>query len=122
MKEPTTSAIAAASGLTIVGGSILGLPTDALLAGFGGGLVALSFGHPLSWARKVSSVAVATIAAAYLAPALVYLFKPSVGVPELVALKASAFVIGAGAQAIIPAVTNRVTRMISGDSAVEPKA
>jgi hypothetical protein len=117
MKEPTASALAAASGLTIVGGSILGLPTDALLAGFGGGLVALSFGASLSWGRKVSSVAVATIAAAYLAPALVYLFTPSTGAPELVALKALAFVIGAGAQAIIPAVINRVTKVVGGDSA-----
>lgn len=122
MKEPTASALAAASGLTIVGGTILGLPTDALLAGFGGGLVALSFGQPLSWGRKFSSVAVATIAAAYLAPALVYVVNASSGAPELVALKALAFVIGAGAQAIIPATISRLTRIVGGgDSQQERK-
>lgn len=117
MKEPTASALAAASGLTIVGGTILGLSTDALLAGFGGGLVALSFGDPLSWGRKVSSVAVATIAAAYLAPGLMYLMTKADGTSELVALKALAFVIGAGAQAIIPAAISRLTRIIGGSPA-----
>lgn len=113
MKEPTATAIAAASGLTIAGGSVLGLPADALLAGFGGGLVALSIGTPLTWGRKVSSVAVATIAAAYLAPAAAALTSAE-GASEGVFLKALAFLVGAGAQAIIPASIRRMEEIIGG--------
>lgn len=113
MKEPTATAMAAASGLTIAGGSVLGLPADALLAGFGGGLVALSIGAPLTWGRKVSSVAVATIAAAYLAPAAVALMSAD-SASEAVFLKALAFLVGAGAQAIIPAAIRRMEAIIGG--------
>lgn len=114
MREPTASAIAAASGLTLVSGSILGLPAEALLAGFGGGLVALSFGEPLTWAKKASSVAVATIAAAYVAPPLAYLLPVPESMPPLLAAKGMAFIIGAGAQALIPAFISRAKSIIDG--------
>jgi hypothetical protein len=120
MKEPTASALAAASGLTLVSGTILGLPAEALLAGFGGGLVALSFGDPLTWSKKVSSVAVATIAAAYVAPPLVYVLPMPESMPMLVALKGVAFVIGAGAQKIIPAIIDRSKSIISGGKGEKP--
>lgn len=121
MKDPAATAIAAASGLSIAGGSVLGLPADALLAGFGGGLVALSIGTPLTWGRKVSSVAVATIAAAYLAPAAVALVAAG-GPAEAVFLKALSFLIGAGAQAIIPAAIRRMERIIGGDKSEDGNA
>ena len=112
MKEPTASAIAAASGLSLVSGSVLGLPADALMAGFGGGLIALSFGDPMTWGRKAISVAVSTVAAAYLAPVMVYLLPMPDAMPFVVALKGLAFGIGFGAQKILPAFMERAIAVI----------
>lgn len=114
MKEPTASAVAAASGISLVSGTVLGLPAEALMAGFGGGLVALSFGDPLSWGRKVSSVAVSTISAAFLAPALIYVLPRPEAMPESIAIKALAFVVGFGAQKFLPAFIERGRKIISG--------
>ena len=120
MKEPTATAIAAASGLTLVSGTILGLPAEALLAGFGGGLVALSFGDPMTWSKKFASVAVSTLAAAYLAPPLAYLIPTPENMPMAVAIKGAAFVIGAGAQKLIQACVTRLETIITGGEKKSP--
>ena len=107
MKEPTASALAAASGISILSGTILGLPAEAMLGGFGGGLVGLSLAEaPLTWGRKASIVAVATISAAYLAPVFAAVASSSSSGNEGAVLKACAFVIGFGAQTILPAMVN----------------
>lgn len=86
------------------------------MAGFGGGLVALSFGQPLTWGRKVFSVAVSTISAAYMAPAGLYLLPLPDTMPESIALKALAFVIGLGAQKFLPALIERGRNVVSGQT------
>lgn len=116
MKEPTASAIAAATGVSIISGSILGLPAEALLAGFAGGLVALSFAEPMPWQRKAGTVATSTISAAYLAPVGAYVLPVPEQMPEVVALKAIAFVIGFGAMKILPLALERARGIISGKS------
>ena len=122
MKEPTASAIAAASGVTILSGTVLGLPAEALLAGFAGGLVALSYGDPMTWGRKAGSVAVSTLSAAFLAPGVMHVVPMPVGTESPVWLKFVAFCVGLGAQRAIPALMDSIPAMIARITGAPAKA
>jgi hypothetical protein len=72
MAEPasSTAAIAFAAGTITLTGSILGVHYDALLAGFAGGLVALSYLPPLPPMRIAGTVVAAALLAGFFAPVM----------------------------------------------------
>ena len=72
MAEPTssTAGIALAAGAITLSGSVLGVHYDALLAGFFGGLVSLSYLPAMSIPRTAWSVAAAALLAGLFAPVL----------------------------------------------------
>ena len=103
MNTEAASTIASAAGLSLVTGTVLGLSIATLSAGFFGGLVALVVmpGVPGVLARVVS-VAGSTITAAFLAPYVAALAHMN-GMEPTIELQAAAFIIGSGAQALLPA-------------------
>lgn len=103
MNTEAASTIASAAGISLVTGTVLGLSIATLSAGFFGGLVALSVmpGVPGILARVVS-VACSTVTAAFLAPYVAALAHMD-GMNAALELQAAAFVIGAGAQSLLPA-------------------
>lgn len=112
MNTEAASTIARAAGISIVTGTVLGLSIATLSAGFFGGLVALSImpGVPGIFARVVS-VAGSTITAAFLAP-YVAAVAHMTGMNESLELQAAAFIIGAGAQSLLPAGIAAMKRRI----------
>lgn len=72
MAEPASSTvgIAIAAGTITLTGSILGVQYDALLAGFFGGLVSLSYLPAVTLLRTVGSVAGSSLVAGWFAPLL----------------------------------------------------
>lgn len=103
MTTEAATAIAASAGVSLVAGSVLGLSVPALAAGFFGGLVALSVmpGVPGIFARIISVVS-STVTAAFMAPYVAALAHQE-SVETLLELQAAAFIVGTGAQALLPA-------------------
>lgn len=115
MAEPasSTAGVAIAAGTITLTGSILGVQYDALLAGFFGGLVSLSYLPAMPRAKIAGSVAGSSIIAGYFAPIIAaaaahYLpWLASLG--DILRLP-SAIALGLSAQAVIPAVLNRIRK------------
>ena len=107
MKEPATTALSAAFGITLVSGTVLGLPAEALLGGFGGGITMLALSEKeFLWRRKVSLLAGSTISAGYVAPlgaAVSAPYLPASASLQDVLLRAMSFAVGFGAQYLLPA-------------------
>ena len=112
MSTESAITIASAAGLSLVTGTVLGLSIATLSAGFFGGLVALSImpGVPGIFARVIS-VAGSTITAAFMAPYVAALAHMT-GMNNSLELQAAAFIIGAGAQSLLPAVIAAMKRRI----------
>jgi hypothetical protein len=108
MAEPVSSSggIALAAGAITFASTIFGVQYDTLLAGFFGGLVALSYLPPMSYARVAGSVAGSALLAGYFAPvaavASVNYFPWLHDLGDFLRV-ACAAAIGLGAQAAIPA-------------------
>lgn len=108
MAEPasSTAGIAIAAGTVTLTGSILGVQYDALLAGFFGGLVSLSYLPSMPVVKTAGTVAGSSILAGFFAPviaaaALHYLpWIEGVGTGLRMACAAG---LGVSAQAVIPA-------------------
>lgn len=111
MAEPTSSTvgIAIAAGTITLSGSILGVHYDALLAGFFGGLVSLSYLPATSIARIAGTVAASALLAGFFAPvismAAMNYFAWLAGTGDHTRI-ATAAGIGLCAQVAIPAVFN----------------
>lgn len=113
MAEPTasTAGIALAAGTITLTGSIFGVQYDALLAGFFGGLVSLSFLPAASAFKIAGSVAGSALLAGFFAPIIAaaglnyFPWLHSVGDFTRVA---SAAALGICWQALLPAVLNRL--------------
>ncbi|MDC8756272.1 hypothetical protein [Janthinobacterium fluminis] len=110
MAEPVASStvgIAIAAGTITLTGSVLGVQYDALLAGFFGGLVSLSYLPATTWGRIAGSVAGSALLGGWFAPlasaaAVNYLpFVTGTGEPTIRIAAAAA--LGLCAQVIIPA-------------------
>ncbi len=109
MPEPNASAaagIALAAGAVTLTGSFLGMPYDALLGGFGGGLVAVMY-HPPQPRRRVflGIVAASFLGGAFSAPAVAAVTHQAgwlAGVGESPLRMAAAVTIGLFAQVVIP--------------------
>lgn len=112
MNTEAASTIASAAGISLVTGTVLGLSIATLSAGFFGGLVALSImpGVPGIFARVVS-VAGSTVTAAYMAPYAAAVAHMD-GMSVALELQAAAFMIGAGAQSLLPAAIAAFKRRI----------
>lgn len=90
MAEPASSSgvgVAIAAGTITFTGSVLGVQYDALLAGFFGGLMALSYLPPMTRWRIAGSVATSSLLAGVSAPVIV--FAVASGVPWLAKVVAS---------------------------------
>lgn len=115
MAEPASSigAVAIAAGTITLTGSILGVQYDALLAGFFGGLVSLSYLPAMNLRRTAGSVASSALLGGYAAPlasvtaANYFPFFERAGTagPGI-----SAFALGLCAQVAIPAALARLRR------------
>lgn len=112
MKDIPITAAASAAGVSLVAGTVLGLPLAGLIAGFGGGLVALSFMPPLATiVARMGSVATGTITAGFLGPYTAAVAHVD-GVAASLELYAFSFVWGAGVQILLPAAINALRRRI----------
>lgn len=109
MAEPASSTvgIAIAAGTITLTGSILGVQYDALLAGFFGGLVSLSYLPAATLLRTAGSVVGSSLIAGWFAPLLVMVagnyFPFITGAGETPVRISAAAALGLGAQVIIPA-------------------
>lgn len=115
MAEPasSTAGIAIAAGTITLTGSILGVHYDALLAGFAGGLVALSYLPAMTVPRIAGTVAAASLLAGFFAPviamgALNY-FPWMSGAGDSLRI-ATAAGLGIFGQALIPAVLGYIRK------------
>lgn len=110
MSDPASTTGVALAALSItVTGSVLGVQYDALLIGFAGGLVALSFLPSMTWGKVAGSVFTSSVLAGFFAPIAAAAAKNYL--PWLVvvgdALRiASAAAIGVSAQALVPLALN----------------
>ena len=110
----TTTGVAVAAGTITLTGSIVGVPYDALLAGFFGGLVWLTYRPPADLWKTASSVAVSSLIAGVIAPlvaawAIDKFAWLSVLLDPLMATRiAAGVIIGLCAQVVIPAALNRL--------------
>lgn len=112
MKDIPVTAAASAAGVSLVAGTVLGLPLAALIAGFGGGLVALSIIPPLAtWSARAGSVATATLTAGFLGPYTAAVAHLD-GMNASVELHAFSFLWGAGVQILLPTAINALRRRI----------
>lgn len=71
MAEPvssTTTGIALAAGTVTITGSVFGVQYEALLAGFFGGLVYITYSPPTSKMRLAASLVAASLSAGFFAP------------------------------------------------------
>lgn len=110
MKQSTVEIALGAAGASVLTGSVLGLPAAALLAGFGGGIVTLTFQRitpeamsPLRalWARA-GALTASTLTAGFLGPYTAH-YAHSDAVPPQVEMFAFSFLWGAGVQVLLPA-------------------
>lgn len=124
MAEPaaSTAGIALAAGTITLTGTILGVHYDALLAGFFGGLVSLSFLPGMSLLKTAGSVAGSALLAGFFAPILAaaahnyFPWLASVG--DFVRI-ASAAALGIGWQALLPAGLKRLRLWASNERGVQ---
>lgn len=115
MAEPhasIASAAAAAGGISLVAGSVLGLPFAALVFGLAGGLAALKLDTAARglWSR-VTTVAMGTVCAAASAHPLAEVLHP----PETSTalwVPAVAIVVGAGAEMLLRAILRAAVHRI----------
>lgn len=113
MAEPaaSTAGIAIAAGTVTLTGSIFGVQYDALLAGFFGGLVSLSFLPSMSPWKTAGSVAGSSLLAGFFAPiiaaAALNYFSWLSAVGDFTRI-ASAAALGIGWQVLLPAALNRM--------------
>lgn len=110
MAEPASSTIgiAIAAGTITLTGSIFGVQYDALLAGFFGGLVSLSYLPPMTRTRIAGSVAGSSLIAGWFAPVASITagnyFPYLSGTGEVTVRIAAAAALGLCAQVAIPAL------------------
>lgn len=109
MAEPsstTAGAVAVATGLVTLTGSIVGLQYDALLFGLLGGLVSLmhiSVGSPFRMAMALATASLCGALASQISPAAAHAyFEWTKALPLNVLRLSSAFLVGLVAQVVIP--------------------
>ena len=112
MAEPSaTAGVAFAAGTITLTGSILGVHYDALLAGFFGGLVALSYLPAMPAARIAGTVAANSLLAGFFAPILAAAasgyFAWAAGMGDALRM-AMAAGIGVTGQAIVPTAISAI--------------
>lgn len=115
MAEPasSTAGVTIAAGTITLTGSILGVHYDALLAGFFGGLVSLSYLPPMPVLKIAGTVASSSILAGFFAPLVAVMamhYMPWVSGAGGGLRLACAAGIGLTAQAVIPAVLNAIRK------------
>lgn len=120
-KDVTILGAAAIAGVSVAPlGHLLGVPLEAIIGGFGGAIFTRALGEPLrSIYAACASVVGGTLAGMFLGPygaALLHSMAP-IEVTAQLELYATSFILGAGAQAIVPAVINRTTRTIDNGPA-----
>ena len=119
MAEPasSTASIAIAAGTITLSGSVFGVQYDALLAGFFGGLVSLSYLPPMSPVKIAGTVAGSALLAGFFAPviavAALHYFPWLQGVGDFARLAGGA-ALGIAAQVIIPAALKRLRVFVGG--------
>lgn len=122
MAEPasSTAGIAIAAGAITLTGSIFGVAYDSLLAGFFGGLVALSYLPAMSLRRIAGSVVSSSLLAGWFAPLLTVTamnyFPYLSGVGDGGVRMASGAALGLCGQFLIPALLGRLIRKIGGQA------
>jgi len=115
MAEPasSTAGVAIAAGTLTLTGTILGVHYDALLAGFFGGLVSLSYLPSMSRGKIAGTVAGSSILAGYFAPVIAaaaqHYLPWLLGVGDYLRL-ASAAGFGLTAQVVIPVGLNAIRK------------
>ncbi|HJV54315.1 MAG TPA: restriction endonuclease [Noviherbaspirillum sp.] len=115
MAEPasSTAGVAIAAGTITLTGTFLGVHYDALLAGFAGGLVSLTYLPAMPRSKIAGTVAGSSILAGYFAPVIAagaqHYFPWLEAVGDFMRL-ASAAGLGVSAQAVIPAALNWVRK------------
>lgn len=128
MKSELATTAAGAAGIGLVTGSILGLPVIVLVAGFFGGVVAIGLLPALApemsrfaaMTARIGSLVVSTITASFMGPYLAALFHAGDMAPDL-ELRAVCFVVGFGAQVLMPALIAAVKRRIDQLGGVTPQ-
>lgn len=80
-------------------GDIFGMKFATLIAGFAGGVVSLSFVKELKPVQALAAVAVGTVSAGYLSPAVLAYFELPAAIEN-----AAAFLVGLTAMNIIPGI------------------
>lgn len=119
MAEPasSTAGVAIAAGTITLTGSIFGVQYDLLLAGFFGGLVSLSYLPPMTPMKIAGSVAASSLLAGFFAPVIaagsMYYFPWVAEVGDFIRI-ASAAALGIGAQVVIPAALQRISKNLGG--------
>lgn len=101
MTEPHATTIAAAAGsISLLAGTVLGLPLPALVFGFAGGFVAVKLDSvPRTLWQRVTTIAMGTVCAAAWAPLIADLMRPEGGHPGMW-VAGLAIGIGGGAEAL----------------------
>ena len=116
MGESHAASVAAtAGGITLVAGTVLGLPVAALVFGLFGGLIALKLDHqPRGLWSRVSTVAMGAVCAAAGAHPLTELLRPD-NTPAAAWVPLAAILIGAGAEIllreVLRAAINRIRQL-----------
>jgi hypothetical protein len=119
MAEPasSTASIAFAAGTITLSGSVFGVQYDALLAGFFGGLVSLSYLPPMSAPKIVGTVAGSALLAGFFAPviavAALHYLPWLQGVGDFTRIAGGA-ALGIAAQVLIPAGMKRLRSFVGG--------
>jgi hypothetical protein len=119
MPEPAsmTASIALAAGTITLSGSVFGVQYDALLAGFVGGLVSLTYLPPMPALKIAGTLAGSALLAGFFAPviaaAALHFFPWLQGVGDFMRLAGGA-ALGLAAQVLIPACLKRLRRYVGG--------
>ncbi len=122
MAEPasSTAGVAIAAGAITITGSIFGIQYDALLMGFFGGLVALSYLPPTPLLRTAGSVISSSLIAGWFAPiigvAIAHYMPWISGAGETAVRMSIAAAFGLGWQTIVPAALARLGKILEGKS------
>jgi hypothetical protein len=110
-----TTIVVAVGSISLVTGTILGLPVAAVAFGFLGGLAALKIEAPASASRslwaKVTTAALGTVAASVSAHPLAEILHPA-NTPTEMWVPLAAFVTGAGAELLLRALLLGLTHRI----------
>jgi hypothetical protein len=118
MPEPAslTASIALAAGTITLSGSVFGVQYDALLAGFVGGVVSLTYLPSMSALKIAGTLAGSALLAGFFAPviaAALHFFPWLQGVGDFMRLAGGA-ALGLAAQVLIPACLKRLRRHVAG--------